>query len=64
MRESPFWVTEPALCVEPTDDGWIVVRDAPVGRLVVRLDEAEPLAEDRLRRSCDSRHVTTRVTFV
>ena len=46
MRESPFWVTEPALCVEPTDDGWIVVRDAPVGRLVVRLDEAEPLAGD------------------
>ena len=36
----------PPLCVEPTDDGWIVVRDAPVGRLVVRLDEAEPLAED------------------
>ena len=58
MRESPFWVTDPALCVEPTDDGWIVVRDAPVGRLVVRLDEAEPLAETPARR-CDSRHVTT-----
>jgi hypothetical protein len=46
VRESPFWVTEPVLCVEPTDDGWIVIRGAPVGRLVVRLDEAEPLAGD------------------
>ena len=46
MRESPFWVTDPVLCVEPTDDGWIVVRDAPVGELIVRLDETEPLADD------------------
>ena len=46
VRESPFWVSEPVRCVESTDDGWIVVRDAPVGRLVVRLDEAEPLSAD------------------
>lgn len=43
VRESPFWTTDPPVCVEPSDDGWIVLRDVLVGRIVVRLDESGPL---------------------
>ena len=43
VRESPFWVTDPPVCVEPDEDGWIVLRDVPVGRIVVELDESGPL---------------------
>ena len=43
VRESPFWVTDPPVCVEPDEDGWIVLRDVPVGRIVIELDESAPL---------------------
>jgi hypothetical protein len=44
VRESAFWTTDPPVCVEPTDDGWIVLRDVPAGRIVISLDEAGLIA--------------------
>ena len=45
IRDSAFWRTEPVVCVEPTDDGWVVLRDVPVGRLEVFLEEADLLTD-------------------
>ena len=42
VRGSAFWTTDPAVCVEPTEDGWIVLRDAPVGRLAARTGRVGP----------------------
>jgi hypothetical protein len=46
VRSSAFWASDPPLCIEPTEDGWIVVRDARPGRLVVFLDEVDLVQED------------------
>ena len=45
VRDSAFWRTEPAVCVEPTDDGWLVLRDVPAGRLEVFLSESDLLTD-------------------
>lgn len=45
VRESAFWRSEPAVCIEPTDDGWVVLRDVPAGRLEVFLDESDLLTD-------------------
>ena len=49
----------------PTDDGWIVLRDVPVGRIVVELDESGRSRRRRgpLRRACDIRPPSRSVTF-
>lgn len=39
LHASAYWSTDPLRCIEPTADDWIIVRDAPVGRLVLSLDE-------------------------
>jgi hypothetical protein len=48
VRESAFWRSDPPVCIEPTEDGWVVLRDAPVGRIEVVLDGGEllPSGED------------------
>jgi len=46
VHASTFWTTDPLRCVEPADGDWIVVRDAPVGRLVLSLDETELVTLD------------------
>lgn len=38
VRASAYWTSEPARCVETTDDGWVRVRDAEVGFLVLQVD--------------------------
>lgn len=40
VRASAFWASEPPVCIEPTPDDWIVLRDAEPGEIVVFLDEA------------------------
>ena len=40
VRASAFWSSIPPTCIEETEDGWIVLRDAPPGRIEVYLDEA------------------------
>jgi hypothetical protein len=40
VRASAFWASQPRVCIEPTDDGWIVLRDLWPGRIEVYLDEA------------------------
>jgi hypothetical protein len=45
VRESAFWRSDPAVCIEPTEDGWIVLRDVPVGRLELFLDESDLLTD-------------------
>jgi hypothetical protein len=51
VRSSAFWQTDPAVCVEPTEDGWLVLRDVPVGRLEVFLAESDLLTDGAAR--CD-----------
>lgn len=46
VRSSAFWVSEPAVCIEPTDDGWIVLRDAPAGTMELRLDGTDLVTID------------------
>ena len=38
VRGSAFWRTDPAVCVEVTDDGWVVLRNPPLGPLKLFLD--------------------------
>lgn len=45
VRDSAFWRTEPEVCVESTDDGWVVLRDAPRGRLEMFLEESDLLTD-------------------
>ena len=45
VRGSAFWRTEPAVCVEPTEDGWLVLRDAPAGPLEVFMSESDLLTD-------------------
>jgi len=46
VRASAFWVAEPAACIEPTDDGWIVVRSAEPGPLRIFIDEGDLVTID------------------
>jgi hypothetical protein len=46
VRSSAFWVSDPPVCIEPTDDGWIVLRDVPPGQVRVYLDEADLVEVD------------------
>jgi hypothetical protein len=41
VRPSAYWVTDPPLCVETTDDDWIVIRNAQPGRVQVFIDESD-----------------------
>lgn len=45
VRNSAFWRTDPEVCVEPTDDGWLVLRDVPAGRVEVFLSESDLLRD-------------------
>ena len=38
VRGSAYWRTDPPVCVESTDDGWVVLRDVPAGRITVFMD--------------------------
>jgi hypothetical protein len=40
VRASAFWASDPALCIEPTADGWIVLRRVVPGELELFLDES------------------------
>ncbi len=44
VRGSAFWRTDPPVCVEPTADGWVVLRDVPAGRLELFLEESDLLS--------------------
>jgi hypothetical protein len=46
VRASAFWVSDPSVCIEPTDDGWIVLRSPPLGTVTVTLDESRVLSDD------------------
>jgi hypothetical protein len=46
VHTSPYWATEPALCIEATPDDWIVVRDAKPGVVELFLDETDVLQLD------------------
>ena len=39
VRASAFWSSTPPVCIEPTEDGWIVLRDVRPGPLELKLDE-------------------------
>jgi len=45
VRGSAFWRTDPTVCVEPTDDGWLQLRAVPAGRLEVFLAESDLLSD-------------------
>jgi hypothetical protein len=44
VRHSEYWASDPPVCIESTDDGWIVLRHVSAGPLTVYLDEAAVLA--------------------
>lgn len=46
VRSSAFWVADPPTCIEPTEDGWIAIRDARPGRLEVFIDESDLVTVD------------------
>jgi len=46
VRASAFWVSDPPVCIEPTDDGWIVLHSPPLGTVTVTLDESRVLSGD------------------
>jgi len=46
VRSSAFWTSDPPVCIEPTSDGWIVLRDVQPGRVVVTLDEGDLVTTD------------------
>ena len=52
VHASAYWASEPALCIQSTRDGWIVVRDAKPGVIEVFLDETDVLDLDD---PCNSR---------
>ena len=47
VRSSAFWATDPPVCVEATTDGWVVLRDVPVGDVELFLDESDLLTGAR-----------------
>jgi len=46
VRESELWTSDPPVCIEATDDGWIVLRNVEPGRLVLSLDEGDVAGAD------------------
>ncbi len=46
VRSSAFWSSTPPVCIEPTDDGWIVLRDVRPGPLELKLDETALVDDD------------------
>jgi hypothetical protein len=46
VRSSAFWSSTPPVCIEPTADGWIVLRDARPGPIELHLDETALVDED------------------
>jgi hypothetical protein len=38
VRGSAYWRTDPPVCIESTDDGWVALRDVPAGRITVFMD--------------------------
>jgi hypothetical protein len=46
VRASAFWQADPSTCVEATDDGWVIVRDARPGILTLHLEGSELLPLD------------------
>jgi hypothetical protein len=46
VRASAFWSSTPRVCIEPTDDGWIVLRDVRPGPLELKLDETALVDDD------------------
>ena len=45
VRGSAFWRTEPTVCVETDRGRWLVLRDAPTGRLEVFMSESDLLTD-------------------
>jgi hypothetical protein len=41
VRASAYWIADPPLCIETTDDEWIVLRDVQPGRVHVFIDESD-----------------------
>jgi len=46
VHASAFWASDPASCIEPTADGWMVLRDVQPGVVDVFLDETDLLRLD------------------
>jgi hypothetical protein len=46
VRASAFWSSTPPVCIEPTEDGWIVLRDVQPGPLELKLDETALVDDD------------------
>jgi hypothetical protein len=46
LHASAFWATDPAVCIEPSEDGWVVLHDVRPGPLELYLDESELVGED------------------
>ncbi len=46
VHASAFWASDPAVCIEPSEDGWVVLRDVRPGPLELYLDESELVGED------------------
>ena len=66
VRESPFWVTDPPVCVEPAEDGWIVLRGRPCRAHRGRTGRIGPARRPSTATSapvCDSGHLTRNMTF-
>jgi hypothetical protein len=46
VRSSAFWSSTPPVCIEPTADGWIMLRDVRPGPLELQLDETALVDDD------------------
>jgi hypothetical protein len=46
VRGSAYWVSEPPLCIETTEDDWIELRDVQPGRIHVFIDESDLVSGD------------------
>ena len=46
VHASAFWTSDPPVCIEPTADDWIVLRDVRPGSVEISLDEGELVDAD------------------
>jgi hypothetical protein len=46
VHASAFWASDPDVCIEANDDGWVVLRDVRPGSLELYLDGAGLVGED------------------
>ncbi len=46
VRASAYWIADPPLCIETTDDEWILLRDVQPGRIRVFIDESDLVSGD------------------